>query len=120
MKINFKSYVDDNLVAFETTSEAISNGISFIDETEKNTKIKIYTKNDRIYLERVGKVEQLITFVEGKITDCSYKNNDGLFFNFKVKTLSAKLTNEYFFFSYELIFEENVVSKHKIIGKITK
>lgn len=120
MKIIFKAYCDDELISFTTNCKMEAETLVFIDEVNPETKIRIYKEKGLVVLERQGATRQKLFFDLTKETEATYENDFGLKLAFMLRTKASKWENDYFFFSYELLLEGDLVSKHKIIGKITK
>ncbi len=111
MKVSFLGFDGNQQKTAYQAEVHIQNGIfCFEDKTYPNTMIYLTKDTDRILLERKGSCNMQMCFILDKITEGHYQNQEGIEFNYFVKTKLLKIEKTKIRISYEMIIEEEVVS----------
>ncbi|MDE7263499.1 MAG: DUF1934 domain-containing protein [Anaeroplasmataceae bacterium] len=113
MIVSFLSFDDEkNKVFFQTEAIQKENEIWFEDKSCSNTKIKLTLLESSLVLERFGFIEMHLHFDLDKVTIGSFKNEDGVCFDFFVRTIDLSLGKNKFKVKYEMIMDDEILSCH--------
>lgn len=115
MQVTFTS-VDDqmNRVQFSTPVEQLTNGYQFKDESMDQTMLTVLIEEDCIHFIRTGQVDMTIVFDRMTTTIGSYKNTEGLEFQFLIHCKRLLISSKQIIIHYDMILDEKTKSKHKI------
>ena len=115
MKVSFISIDDENnRINFSTDVQVDGNKYSFIDKTTSNTNIEIEVIGENVRLTRTGDVTMYMLYDIKNITSGSYENNEGLEFNFEIKTTKLEVSKSRIRIDYSMLMEKEVLSSHKL------
>ncbi|MDE6047614.1 MAG: DUF1934 domain-containing protein [Anaeroplasmataceae bacterium] len=113
MVVSFLSFDNEkNKTSFQT--EAIQNGniIRFEDKSSIGTQIQITLLEDSFVLDRFGLIEMHLHFCLDKFTKGTYKNTEGLEFDFWVQTSSLAIEKNKLKVNYDMKMDEEILSSH--------
>ncbi|MDE6242160.1 MAG: DUF1934 domain-containing protein [Anaeroplasmataceae bacterium] len=113
MVVSFLSFDNEkNKTSFQT--EAIQNGniIRFEDKSSIGTQIQITLLEDSFVLDRFGLIEMHLHFCLDKLTKGTYKNTEGLEFDFWVQTTSLVIEKNKLKVNYDMKMDEEILSSH--------
>lgn len=115
MQVTFTS-VDDqmNRVQFHSPVEQLAQGYRFKDGSMEETMLTVLIEQDRLHFIRTGQAQMDIIFDRMTTTVGSYKNQDGLEFQFLVVCKRLYISLKQIIIHYEMILDEQTKSKHKI------
>lgn len=111
MKLLFRSIVDDEVINKELEYFIEDKNICFYDE---NIKTTFKDTSDGLICLREGKIKQELLFIPGKITRTNLKVEYNLETTLFIYTHLLKKSENGYYLKYDLILDNNVVSKHKI------
>ena len=115
MNIHFYSFSDGEKVDFISEYKYENDKYVFDDKTDIGTFISFeILDNYKVNFNRFGKTITNITFDLNKITKASYDNNNGLAFDFNVKTKRLDIEENKIVVEYDLIIDGAVQSTIKI------
>lgn len=87
---------------------------------ENKNEITIINNKDYVLLQRKGNVRQEIKFIVGEFTESFFETEEGILFEFQIKTKKLFINSDGFLINYDLYQDYNLISSHKIMGKIVK
>lgn len=115
MKIHFYSFSDGEKIDFISECSYENNTYFFKDQTDLGTTISFKVLDEhRIEFKRSGHTITTIIFDKFNITKAFYDNNEGLAFNFNVKTNRLDLEINKIVVEYDLILDGEIQSSIKI------
>ena len=115
MKVSFISIDDEkNKISFNSLVEKENNILKFKDESCENTFIEIELLDKCLRLTRTGSINMYMLFDLNNITAGSYENNEGLEFDFEIKTTKLEVSNSKIRIDYSMIIEKETLTSHKI------
>ena len=115
MKVSFLSMDDnDNKVSFVTDVIKKDNRYLFNDLSTTNTQIEIEILGSNIRLVRTGDITMYMLFDVNFYTSGSYRNSEGLSFDFDIKTTRLDILSNKIRIDYDMILEKEILSSHKI------
>ena len=111
MLVSFLSFdKDKNKTSFQSEAKQEGNMILFEDKTAPDTQIRISVLEDSILLERLGSIEMFIKLCLDKPTKGTYKNKDGLEFEFLIQTNALTIQKNKIKASYDMVMDQEVIS----------
>lgn len=115
MKVSFLSMDDnDNKVSFTTDVIKKDNRYLFNDLSTTNTQIEMEILGNNIRLVRTGDITMYMLFDSNFQTSGSYKNTEGLSFDFEIKTTRLDILSNKIRIDYDMIIENETLSSHKL------
>lgn len=115
MKVSFISIDEEkNKVNFSAEVEKVDNIYKFKDGSCENTFIELEVLGQCIRLTRTGDINMYMLFDLNNITSGSYENNEGLEFDFEVKTTKIEVSKSKIRIDYSMIMEKETLSSHKL------
>lgn len=111
MIISFLSINKDNTkTAFRSEGKRIRNCIQFEDKSSPGTQIQLTLLKNSVLLERVGKIKMVMLFSAEKETNGFYVDEDGLEFDYSIRTSSVSIEENKIKVSYALYQDHEEVS----------
>lgn len=111
MRVSFLSFDSDrNKVSFQSEASQVDNGITFEDKSYPHTNIQLTFLDDSFVLTRTGNVTMYMAFQLNKDTKGTYKNVEGLEFDFYVHTKSLNMQKNKIKVEYDMLVDQEVVS----------
>lgn len=115
MNVKFKSVDNENnIIEFDSSYVLEQNVYIFDDKSSENTKIYLKNNNGVINIKREGNVSMNITLSTNGKHKGSYKNNEGLMFDFYVLTKELIIKSNNIYATYDLIIENDIINSHKM------
>ncbi len=109
---------DNNKIEYTSHANIDNNKIIFKDKSTNDTNIMIYQESDSLYLKRYGMVDMIMEYKLGYKTKGYYKNQDGIEFEFQIFTKYLEINADKCIVDYQMIVENDVVSKTSVILEI--
>lgn len=99
-----------NKTKFQSEATLNANEILFEDKSCLDTKIKLTILENSLILERFGFIDMRMQFCLDKHTYGTYKNKDGLEFDFEVFTKRLEINRTKIKVSYDMLVNKEVLS----------
>ena len=115
MVVSFRSLdSENNKIEYISEAEQVEDYIEFEDKSCFDTKIRLKIENGIAEFIRFGFISMSIKFQLNKITPGAYVNAEGLDFEFEIYTTELQIEKDKFSVRYNMIMDNNVISKHFI------
>ncbi|MCM1130602.1 MAG: DUF1934 domain-containing protein [Roseburia sp.] len=111
MVVSFLSFDNEmNKTSFQSKAMQKGNEILFEDKSSIDTKIKITILENSLILERFGFIEMILHFCLDEYTRGTYRNKDGLEFDFEIYTKSLAIEKNKLKVSYDMLKDKEIIN----------
>lgn len=115
MVVSFRSLdSENNKIEYIAEAKQVEDYIEFEDKSCFDTKIRLKVGNGIAEFTRVGFISMSIKFQLNETTPGAYVNAEGLDFEFEIFTTELQMDKDKLSVRYNMIMDNNVISKHFI------